>query len=105
MTIQKSINIDNETQLSADEHKIQNIMFDTKSGKIRVFVESFKTGATKPIKEAWYELTIQEFEDAVATTEHTEFVNTAKSKAYVALDTKVFNPPEPEPVVEEEEPI
>lgn len=103
MTIQKTITIDIEAQLSADEHKIQNLMFDTKSNKIRVFVESFKTGATKSIKEAWHELTIQEFEDAVATTDHTDFVNVAKSKAYVALEEKgVFNPEQP--VVEEEEP-
>ena len=93
MSITKNIIIDESKGLEADTHKVQSVKIDR--GKVLVFVESFKAGYTSPIAENWYTLTEEEFNAAVPTTEHDNAADIARSRAYVALNAKVFNPPVP----------
>lgn len=91
MSITKNIIIDSSKGLEADTHKVQSVKIDR--GKVLVFVESFKAGFTVPIAEKWYTLTEEEFNSAEPTTEHDNAADIIRSRAYVALNAKVFNPP------------
>lgn len=93
MSITKNIIIDENKGLEADTHTVQSVKIDR--GKVLVFVESFKAGFTVPIAEKWYTLTEAEFNSAVPTTEHNNAADVIRSRAYVALNVKVFNPPVP----------
>ena len=97
MSITKNIIIDENKGIEADTHKVEVVSIEP--DKVRALVRSYKAGYESPISEKWYPMTHAEFEAAEATTGHSEFINVAKSKAYVVLDAKVFNPPEPEPEV------